>query len=122
KAKIMRHSHIFWKIICCILLPAYLAAVDANEKKYRQLDKIALEAGTDKSSAYHNYTRVYSEYFSKYQNSPIKFLEIGIQYGNSVKLWERYFPNAELHFIDIDPKPILYFSDRAHYHFIDQTD
>jgi hypothetical protein len=93
-----------------------------NEKDYHELDQIALETGTDKSSAYHNYTRVYSQYFAKFKDQPLKFLEIGIQYGNSVKLWERYFPNAELHFIDIDPTAIRYQSTRSHYHFINQTD
>ena len=83
--------------------------------------KFVLETGTDKSSAFHNYTRIYSKYLSKFKAAPIKFLEIGIYYGNSVKLWERYFPNADLHFIDIDPNQIHYHSIRSHYHFVDQA-
>lgn len=115
----------FFCFIFCVIfqfqgvLPAFQLV---DETEYLYLDQIALEVGTDKSSSFHNYTRIYSQYFSKYQKAPIKFLEIGIQYGNSVKLWERYFPNADLHFIDINPNQIRYFSTRSHYHFIDQTD
>lgn len=88
---------------------------------YESMDALALSAGTDKSSDFHNYTRIYSQYFNHYKNEPIKFLEIGIYKGNSVKFWEDYFPHAELHFIDIRPENILYHSARSHYHFIDQT-
>lgn len=88
----------------------------------KTLDEIALEAGTDKSSAFHAYTRVYAPYFEPFRNEPIKFLEIGIFNGDSVKLWENFFTEAELHFIDISDKRIQYFSKRSHYHFLDQSD
>lgn len=115
----------FWIMTCFFLLQChpFLFAFDfIDEKEYQYLDQIAIEAGTDKSSISHNYTRVYAQYLSKYRQAPIKLLEIGIRYGDSVKLWERYFPNAELHFIDIDPSQIRYYSERSHYHFINQTD
>lgn len=91
------------------------------DHSYEYLDTLALAAGTDKSSSFHNYTRIYSKYFDAIRNDPIKFLEIGIYRGNSVKLWESYFPNAELHFIDIDPGYIQYHSLRSKYHFIDAS-
>lgn len=101
----------------------FLNASDSSESdEYRYLDQIALEAETDKSSAFHNYTKVYAKYLSKYRNKPIKFLEIGIYHGDSVKLWEKYFTKADLHFIDINSDQILYHSDRSHYHYVDQTD
>lgn len=89
---------------------------------YEYLDKLAIEAGADKSSAFHNYTRIYAKYFDSLRNDPIKFLEIGIYKGSSVKLWESYFSKAELHFVDINPGFIEYYSDRSHYHFFDQKD
>ena len=61
---------------------------------YAKLDALALKAGTDKSSAQHNYTKIYSRYFSPIKDKPLKFLEIGIYKGNSVKMWENYFPNG----------------------------
>jgi len=86
------------------------------------MDTLALEAGTDKSSAFHNYTKVYSQYFAPIKSDPIKFLEIGIYKGDSVKMWEAYLPNAELHFIDITGALIEYQSTRSYYHFLDQSD
>ncbi len=93
-----------------------------NEKhhNYQIMDTLALNAGTDKSSAFHNYTSVYSKYFDKIKNDRLVFLEIGIYKGDSVKLWENYFPNADLHFIDITSEYIQYNSTRSHYHFLNQ--
>jgi hypothetical protein len=93
---------------------------DNPEDRYRYLDMIALVSGTDKSSHFHNYTKVYSDYFDAIKEQPIKFLEIGILSVGSVRMWEAYFPAAELHFIDIDPSLIQYHSTRSHYHFLDQ--
>jgi Methyltransferase domain len=92
-----------------------------DKAEYELMDNLALWAGTDKSSAFHNYTRIYSRYFKECKNKPIKFLEIGIYKGDSVRFWEAYFSKAELHFIDITDKHIHYHSSRASYHLIDQT-
>lgn len=86
------------------------------------LDAIALSSGTDKSSAFHNYTPIYSQYFEQMRSKPIKFLEIGVYQGASAKMWEEYFPKAELHFIDIELDRISHKSPRCHYHFVDQRD
>ncbi len=87
---------------------------------YIFLDALAVAAGTDKSSVCHNYTKIYAKYFAALEHKPIKFLEIGISQGNSVKLWEDYFSEAELHFIDIAAHPNQYQSGRSHYHYLDQ--
>ncbi|SRR5581483_1219302 len=87
---------------------------------YRQMDEIALHAGADKGSHFHNYTEVYSRYFAPLRDKPIKFLEIGINTGSSVKMWEEYFPFAELHFMDITFENIQYHTKRAQYHQYDQ--
>lgn len=92
-----------------------------NVEEYSHLDELALKSGTDKSSAFHNYTEVYAHLFSSIKEKPLKFLEIGICKGNSVQLWEKYFPNAELHFIDISLSQTKYFSKRSTYHLVDQA-
>jgi hypothetical protein len=92
------------------------------EEEYQYLDGLALEAGTDISSAFHNYTRVYSQFFSDLKEAPIKFLEIGIHQGAAVKLWENYFTKASLYFIEEKPDGIKYFSERSKYYYIDQSD
>lgn len=92
------------------------------DKEYAYMDNLAIQANTDKASSFHDYTRIYSKYFKGLRRKKIKFLEIGIYEGNSVKLWENYFPNAELHFIDVTAENIRYTSPRSLYHFLDQED
>lgn len=104
------------------LFCSQFSSQEKNKDNYEFMDAIALEAGTDKSSAFHDYTQIYSQYFHELKDKPLTFLEIGIYKGNSVKLWEKYFPVADLHFIDITPRKIEYNSTRSHYHFLDQTD
>lgn len=87
---------------------------------YRHMDEIATRCGADKGSHYHNYTEVYSKYFAPIQDLPLKFLEIGIYKGSSVKMWEEYLPSAELHFADITFERVEYFSQRSHYHICNQ--
>lgn len=98
------------------------ASIENRKSEYEYLDELALSAGTDKSSAFHNYTKVYADFFGPIKNDPLVFLEIGIYKGYSVKLWENYFPRASLYFIDNNPDYIEYYSKRSNYHFIDQTD
>lgn len=96
-------------------------ATSYDKAEYEFMDNIALSSGTDKSSSFHNYTKVYSQLFKDCKNEAIKFLEIGIYKGNSVKFWENYFSKADLHFIDVTNLNIQYYSNRSKYHFIDQS-
>ena len=112
-------STIFF-ILMSAILPAETVS-EKNKKAYEYLDNLAIQAGTDKNSYFHNYTKVYSKYFDSMHTDKIRFMEIGIYHGNSVKLWESYFTNAELHFVDINGLQIQYHSPRAQYHFVDQA-
>ncbi len=90
--------------------------------EYRDLDAIALRSGTDKASEWHDYMHMYSRHFAPFREQPIKFLEIGLWEGSSAKLWEEYFPRAELHFIDISFDALKYRSGRSYYHLCNQED
>ena len=43
--------------------PSSLEGWALNQTEYRYLDDLALKAGADKGSCYHNYTEVYARYF-----------------------------------------------------------
>lgn len=87
------------------------------------LSALAQELDTDKGPHMHNYTEIYAQHFAPLRSQSIRFLEIGIGAGNSVLLWEQYFPNAELHFIDNDPRSLFAMkSERTSYHLLDQED
>jgi hypothetical protein len=84
------------------------------------LDEIAIKYGTDKSSLFHNYTVKYDKLLSQFREQFTNILEIGVQNGNSVKMWEEYFPNAVINGIDIDNNCKKYESERIKVTIADQ--
>ena len=59
---------------------------------------------TDKGTIHyeaHGYTEIYGEYISDNEKSAL--LEIGIWHGDSIRMWNEYNPNLDIHAIDIDP-------------------
>lgn len=110
---------LFWPYLFCSLF--LFGTIHASLKEdYNYLDQLALKAGADKASNFHNYTEAYARYFAPLKDQPIKFLEIGIHRGASVKLWEEYFTSADLHFMDITLANVEYRSGRSQYHLCDQ--
>ena len=65
------------------------------------LDSIMIKHKSDKSSKGHNYTRYYEKYFEDIRNEELKILEIGVQFGCSMKAWKEYFKNSTIYGIDI---------------------
>lgn len=54
---------------------------------------------------WHHYLPLYDRYFSQYRNTPVKFLEIGVNNGGSLQMWRRYLgKDAILCGIDIEPE------------------
>ncbi|MCA0274298.1 MAG: class I SAM-dependent methyltransferase [Proteobacteria bacterium] len=53
---------------------------------------------------WHHYIPIYDRYFARYRGTPVRFLEIGVSKGGSLRMWREYFgPDAVLFGIDIDP-------------------
>ena len=48
----------------------------------------------------HNYTETYEKHFGPLRDKKIKILEIGFGGGDSLKLWNEYFDQAEIYCID----------------------
>jgi hypothetical protein len=52
---------------------------------------------------WHHYIPIYEKYFEKYRGKEIRFLEIGVYKGGSLRMWREYLgPNAVIFGIDID--------------------
>lgn len=52
-----------------------------------------------------HYLAIYDRHLSRYRNTQVKILEIGVSQGGSLRLWRQYFgPRAAIHGIDIDPR------------------
>lgn len=57
---------------------------------------LAIKYGSDKSE--HGYCPFYEQYLPK---NPKKILEIGVLKGASLAMWAEYFPDAEIHGLDL---------------------
>lgn len=111
----MRHmKHLF--VILCGFFSLHSTTIT--------LDELALKYGTDKSSQGHAYTQVYEHYFHHLKDLPIKFLEIGFYRGSSAHMWENYFSNAKLFFIDINQESYNYVNSliRSSLYMVNQED
>lgn len=83
------------------------------------LHELGIHHHTDKA-VYHLFTVIYDTWFSKLRDEQIRLLEIGVLLGGSLRMWEEYFPNAELHGADIDDRS-EYATSRIHIYQTDQT-
>ena len=68
------------------------------------------------------YFTVYDGTLSVLRDKPIRLLEIGVFKGESMRMWEAYFPFAEIIGLDIDPECVKYQNDRVKIVIGDQRD
>jgi len=61
---------------------------------------------------FHHYLPVYEKYFNPIREKVKKVLELGILDGASLRMWEEYFPNAEIIGFDIKSSDVK--GDRIH--------
>lgn len=68
------------------------------------LDELAILNGTDKATRHpvkgHGYAPHYEKHFSPLRDLPIKFLEIGVGGGESIRTWLDYFTQAKVFGVD----------------------
>jgi tetratricopeptide (TPR) repeat protein len=76
------------------------------------LDAYGLLEGTDKTTLVQDYLRHYERIFAGIRNEPIQLLEIGVAGGASLRTWARFFPEAWIVGIDINPGCRAYGGDR----------
>lgn len=68
------------------------------EKYFRNNDKRLIFKWT-------HYFDIYERYFSKYRNTEVVILEIGVFHGGSLQMWKDYFgPKVKIYGIDINPQ------------------
>lgn len=86
--------------------PAEVKA-DIQAKYDHQSDLLDLFTGNQGTIVHkwHHYIPLYDRYFSAFRGQPIRFLEIGVFEGGSLKMWRDYFGEQAIIFgIDINPK------------------
>jgi len=57
------------------------------------------DGGTDKDT-FHSYIELYERLLAPFIDKAITLVEIGIQYGGSMLLWQDYLPKAQFVFVD----------------------
>jgi hypothetical protein len=70
-----------------------------------------------------HYFNIYDKYFSKYRNSPVRILEIGVCDGGSLDMWRDYFgEKATIYGLDINPRVNIFSNSNTHIIIADQED
>lgn len=77
---------------------------------------LCAQAGTDKCpynlhGHRHPYTAPYSLFFEPLKHRPIKFAEVGVFRGSSVKVWRSFFSEAKIYGYDNDEPNLQYIRD-----------
>lgn len=91
----------------------------------RTLQEIGKQTNTAKSRLEYKgmtYLDIYEKHFERIRNEVKCFVEIGVLKGESLKMWEEYFPNAIIYGIDIEPNCKQYESERIKIFIGDQND
>jgi hypothetical protein len=76
---------------------------------------------TDNNELHSYIDEFYCTEFIKYKNYKIVLIEIGVHFGGSLKLWEKYFTNATLYGLDIicpDESLFDYFSKMTNVNYL----
>lgn len=68
----------------------------------RNLSELGKQAGTDKAT-YHDFCQFYQAYLPASVES---VLEFGVLRGDSLRMWQKYYPGAEVIGVDIDEKDL----------------
>jgi hypothetical protein len=89
-----------------------------------KLTELANKYRTDKGTTAfesHGYTEVYQNYI--YAHLPCTLLEIGVQFGDSIRMWNEYNPNMIVHAIDYNEGLMRYDgNEKFTFHIGNQSD
>ena len=84
--------------------------------------KSLIEIGSKYPSSKNKYgfIQIYEKYFKDIKDQKLNILEIGIDKGDSLRIWRDYFPNAKICGLDIDKKD--FHINGVEFFFGDQSD
>lgn len=94
------------------------------------LNELGVKYRTDKASHGkrgeqgngHNYLATYERHLPADRQSVRRVLEIGVKRGASLRMWQDYFPNAQIYGLDIAEKALAVTGPRIAVHLVDQSD
>ena len=68
------------------------------------------------------YQHIYKPLFKPYRDKSFNMLEIGVWHGDSLLLWSKLFPKAQIYGIDTQPSSIHYYAGNVTTYLINQCD
>ena len=73
-----------------------------------KLDDLGIKYNTDKASVNcghpeHDYLRHYEIFLRDFVKNSFALVELGSEYGHSLRMWEEYFPKATIIGVDLNP-------------------
>ena len=74
----------------------------SSSKKIENLIEIGKKYPSSKNIS--GFIQLYEKYFAPFKNLKINILEIGIENGDSLRIWREFFPKANICGIDIEKK------------------
>lgn len=80
---------------------------------YVGLDALGDLTRTDKCAYDHNYCEKYEFFLNKFRDQKVKLLELGIFGGSSLSMWEKYFTQAKIFGVDIEPDCRAYANNKT---------
>lgn len=86
------------------------------------LDELAIKHGTDKGPSGHGYTAAYHSRLSHLIHKEFQMLEIGVFKGASLRMWEEFFPLAQIRGIDVNRECLAHAGGRVVVDMVDQGD
>ena len=90
------------------MIPAWIPTFSLESSRApTELCILGAKCQTDKSpfnqlGHRHPYTPFYSMFLATYKNKEVRFAEIGVAAGSSVRMWCEYFKKGDLYFFDRD--------------------
>lgn len=89
---------------------------------FTDLSNIGDKWATDKCSYDHNYLDKYEFFLQNFKARHFNLLELGIFRGDSLRMWQEYFPKADIFGVDIQEGCCQYASDRINIIIADLSD
>jgi len=84
------------------------------------LDTYTFTKNNSDKESYHKYiSNFYNEKFNRFKTEKINLLEIGMLWGDSIKLWDDFFENAKIYGVDVSNKLKYNFSEKVNLIFDD---
>jgi hypothetical protein len=104
---------------------AKFSTTDLSEGERNESDLHRLFYGNDGPIVHKwkHYLSIYARHLESFRNKPVRFLEIGVFKGGSMRLWRRYFgTEATIFGVDIDPSCAVFDGQDAQVRIGSQAD